>query len=346
MNVPLFLPIAPRPLEDELLSSWQERVACRYGRAVLELERWLEPRTTCAPAIGFEQRDFRPPTAVVELWAQACRLPASSLAGMALSRRARPLAWDVADRSHAGVCPACLDQDTADDGDHYVRRAWSHVEAMVCSRHRQRLRDFCGRCFGSAGFRFHELAGKARLVCMTCLTVVSSCREADRAEPQKTGFLTTLADIVTAVVAGDAGRGPSPEEIMRAAKLLWTPSQADDKPFIAWSGLGLPKGGHGMPAQRTAPLATAALTWRITTLIAIAQLLDLAGARRRFGPPPPFVFQAFAAEPENASQPTLGSAVRQSKETGKPATRLELRSNAEYRSLAEAILASPDWNCP
>jgi hypothetical protein len=341
VRTPRFLPIAPRPFEGELLSSWQERVACRYGRTTLELEHWLDPGADGGWTVGFERRDFNPDDAMIAAWARACRLPASRLAEMALSRRARPLAWYIAERRHRAVCPACLDEDAARDRDHYVRLAWAHVEASVCSRHRQILRDFCGRCFSRVGFRFHGLAGQARLVCGAC-SVVVSCGQADAAEPEKLEFPLALANAVTAVVDGHAG-GASSEDIMRAARWLWAPSQADKKPFIAWFGLGLPTGWHGMPAELAAPLATASLAWRIATLIGVAQLLDLADARRRFGPPPTFLLQAFAAEPDGGSRPASRSAVRPSGETETPATKLKLRSDAEYRALAEAILASPDW---
>ncbi len=337
-----FLPVAPRPFDDELLSSWQERVACRYGRSALELERWLDRGTGHGWTGSFGQRDFNPDEAVIAAWARACRLQARRLADMALSRRPRPLAWYVADRPHRAVCPACLDEDAARGQDHYLRRAWAHVEALACAQHRQRLRDFCGRCFSRAGFRFHGLDGQARLVCDRCSTVVS-CREADRAEPEKLEFLVALADAVTAVVDGEAGDNRPQEDIMRAARLLWTASQADNKPFIAWSGLGLPTGWHGMPAERAAPLATASLAWRITTLIGVAQLLDLADARQRFGPPSTFLQQAFVAGPEKGSRPASSSAVPPFNETAKPATKIKLRSDAEYRVMAESILANPEW---
>ena len=53
------LPVAPRPFDGELLSSWQARVACHYGRTAAELELWLDPSS--GPDIGgFERRDFDP----------------------------------------------------------------------------------------------------------------------------------------------------------------------------------------------------------------------------------------------------------------------------------------------
>ena len=342
MKRPRFLPLAPRPFDDELLSCWQQRVACRYGRSVLELERWLGPDAGHSWTGDFEQRDFSPDEAVIAIWARACRLPARRLAEMALLGRSRPLAWYVAAQPDRAVCPACLDEDAASGQDHYLRCGWAHIEAFVCSRHRQRLQDFCERCFSRSGFEFHGLAGNARLVCMTCSTVVTS-RQADRAEPEKLEFLVTLADAVTSIVSVEAKNGQKRDEIMRAAQLLWTSSRTDDRPFIAWSGFSLPTGRQGMPLERAAPLATASLDWRIATLIGVAQLLNLADARRRFGPPSTFLLKAFTAEQDQERQPKSKFAVRPSGVAETPMTKLNLRSDAQYRALAEAILASPDW---
>ncbi len=41
MMVSARLPVAPRPYQDELLSSWMARVAARYGSEALELVVYL-----------------------------------------------------------------------------------------------------------------------------------------------------------------------------------------------------------------------------------------------------------------------------------------------------------------
>jgi hypothetical protein len=127
------------------------------------------------------------------------------------------------------ICAACLDEDEAHGRDHYLRYSWAHVEALVCARHRQHLRSFCGRCFSRAGFRFHCFAGKARLICVGC-SVIVSCGKADAAEPKELTFLLALADAVSAGIDGDAGDGASSDEILRAAQWLWAPSERNGKP--------------------------------------------------------------------------------------------------------------------
>jgi hypothetical protein len=335
-----FLPIAPRPFDNELLSCWQDRVACRYGRTAAELELWLNRHTDRRPT-GFEKRDFEPADTLIRTWAQACRMAESHLAKMALCSLPRPLAWYLAARQQA-VCPACLGEDETGGRDHYVRRPWVHVEALVCSRHGKELLDICGRCFSRAGFRFHCVEGRARLICASCSTVVTRV-ELDKTSPERMDFLLALSrEISVAVDALAPGGNANREEIARAARLLWAPSQANGKPFIMWLDPSLPSGWSGMPSERQAPLATASLAWRRATLIGAARLLDLAGARRCFGSPPAFLLTMFVAGGTALSLrlPRSDELPDEKKPSEKP---IALRSDAEYRALAEKILTSPEW---
>jgi hypothetical protein len=84
-----FLPVAPRPFEDELLSSWQGRIACRYDLCAEHLTERLGVARQDR-SIGFWGRDFAPADAAVSAWARACRLPDERVRGMALSTRRRP----------------------------------------------------------------------------------------------------------------------------------------------------------------------------------------------------------------------------------------------------------------
>ncbi|MER9606476.1 TniQ family protein [Mesorhizobium sp. M0243] len=335
-----FLPIAPRPFGNELLSRWQDRVACRYGQTAAELELWLDRRTD-RPPIGFEKRDFKPADTMIRTWAQACRMAESPLAKMALCRLQRPLAWYLAAHRQA-VCPACLREDETGGHDHYVRRSWVHVEALVCARHGTALLDICGRCFSRAGFRFHCVEGKARLICANCSTVVTRVAP-DKTSPERMDFLLALCrEISLAVDALAPGGNANREGITRAARLLWAPSQANGKPFIMWLDPSLSSGWRGMPSERQAPLATASLAWRTATLIGAARLLDLARARQCFGSPPAVLLTMFSAGGMDVSlrAPGKEELPGEKKPSAKP---IGLRSDAEYRVLAEKILTSPEW---
>lgn len=65
---------------------------------------------------------------------------------------------------------ACLNEDAEGGRDHYCRRSWARVEAVVCSRHKISLEINCGRCFGIGLFKFRStLTGTVGLFCGDCM---------------------------------------------------------------------------------------------------------------------------------------------------------------------------------
>jgi hypothetical protein len=88
----------------------------------------------------------------------------------------------------------------------------------------------------------------------------------------------------------DDERRSQADELMRAARQLWMPPCARSwtrTPFIARVVPGAPRLPFiGARADMSEPLATVPLGWRMVTLIGVAQLLDLAGARQSLGAPP------------------------------------------------------------
>ncbi|MGX5850870.1 TniQ family protein [Mesorhizobium sp. PL10] len=332
------MPLAPRPFDDELLSSWQGRVACRYGCTLRDIESWLDKDINDGWRGGLIGRDFDPGEAMILLWARACRMDTGRLARMALRRQGRTESGYIHDRWHQGVCPACLDEDRAGDRDHYIRSVWSRVEAMVCPRHMTMLRDTCGLCFARTGFRFDCRQGRGRLVCGSCSAPVSFGR-ADRAASARQSFLLALADSV-ALALDEGPQGAAANDIMRAARLLWSPSQPGGKPLIAW--MGNPRlSVSDIPADCDEPLASARLSGRLVTLLGIARLLDLADARSRIGPPPDFLVEKFSAG--DLSLSAARRVARRSQNVERPAVTYTPRSDAEYRALANEILASAKW---
>jgi hypothetical protein len=133
--------------------------------------------------------------------------------------------------------------------------------------------------------------------------------------------------------------------VLRAAWLLWAPPRARGRsrtPFIArvaWDAPHPPL--TGAAEDRSEPLATASMGWRMMTLVAVAQLLDLGGARQGLGSPP-FTLDQLAewtGEARPAFRPRPARPV-----AGGPAhLRAPLRAPEEYRRLAQAILASEEW---
>jgi hypothetical protein len=343
------LPIVPRPFEDELFSSWQGRVACRYDLSGDGLSEWLGVGGCDRRVIDFARRDFSPAGDVIVSWAKACRLPEEQLREMILSTRPRPQGWYVwGEGTAAGahrrpVCLACLDADADAGRDHHLRRSWALVEACICDRHKSFLSEACPYCLSNLGFRFKACGGLARLVCARCDRAARRLGPMGEAAPSGIqSFFGTLAGVIAQ--ASDDRRSRA-DSLMRAARLLWArPSGrgGSGTPFIAGLVPGVPR----LPStearvDRSEPLATVSLGWRIATLMGVAQLLDLGEAQQHWGPPP-FTFDQLAewtGEARPAARPKRIHPVA----SGLPHDRGPIRTAAEYRALAETILASAEW---
>ncbi|MCE6078365.1 TniQ family protein [Agrobacterium vitis] len=335
-QIPL-LPIAPRPYPDELISSWQARVACRYGCTPGEIEHWLGHEDRPSASGSIELRDFRPDPLVLRSWARTARLKIAEVEAMMLSRSVRSIAWYVTDRREQGTCPDCLDEDVSVGRDHYLRREWAHVETAVCRKHRCMLQDWCGHCFARDRFRFECIAEEARLICGHCSTAVLGGQK--KVEGTATvDFLLMLTAEIDAAIEGREGGGAL-DEIKAAIETLWSPSQTNGKPFIAWLDLKFPFGRIPAFTARSNPLVCLSLPWRIVTFMAVAQLLDLAQARQWLGPPPSYLERELA----NRKRKSLPQAAETPHSVGTLETLPKLRPDIEYHQLAEQILASQDW---
>jgi hypothetical protein len=288
-----FLPIAPRPFEDELLSSWQGRVACRYDLSGDGLSEQLGVVRYDRRVVGFAGRDFAPGAEAISIWARASRLSEGRVREMALSTRPRPrgcYVWgegNVAGAFRRPVCPACLDEDADARRDHHIRRSWALVESCICDRHDRVLSETCPNCSSSLGFRFRNRGDAARLVCIRCDRVVRSFASADAAAPPG---MHSFFGMFTSILAEPVDeRRSKADELMQAARLLWAPPRARSwsrTPFIARVMPDTPRlPSIGTRVDRREPLATVSFGWRMVTLIGVAQLLDLGGARQFSGSP-------------------------------------------------------------
>lgn len=343
------LPIAPRPIGGELLSSWQGRVACRYGLSSDGLATLLGAKPDSGRVTRFAERDFAPDAGQIRAWASACRIDHGALRALMLSGRSRPQGCYVwGEGTQAGafrtpVCVACLDEDVDAGGDHHIRRAWAHVETLTCSRHYRVLAEMCPHCLSSTGWRFGTCDQDARVVCVRCARVVRSLRAS--AAVANSRFREALSALSAGL--GDAIDNTSSvaDDLMRVARLLWTAPHGRGgslTPFIASVLTDRPLPSVEAQVDRNEPLATIPLGWRMATLIAVAQLLDLADARRDFGPPPVSIERLLewtGGSPREAATRRVPNRV-----CATPTNRRrKLRDATEYRAMAEAILASDDW---
>lgn len=337
------LPIAPRPEDDELLSSWQGRVACRYDLVHDEISEWLGVRGS-SRCTRFAERDFAPPAEAVQAWATACRLSESRVGSLALSVRSRSRGWYVWGEGRVPgalrrpVCPVCLDEDVAAGRDHHVRRSWALVEILICNRHARSLEEACRCCLGSVGFRFVSSGEAARLACVACSRMVGAAVHPRR----HSGFGDILGALSASIARAIADQPAMAERIMQIARLLWTPPSPRTgrrTPFVAdvVRELRLPSSVETW-VDKAEPLATAPLGWRAVTLLGIAKLLDVDGPWQdqvRL----PFTIEQMVAWTEEPRPPPR----RKEMHAALSHNQLSRRSEAEYLALARSILASEEW---
>jgi len=339
----IILPIAPRPIGGELLSSWQGRVACRYGLSGDELAVLIGARPDARHVARFADRDFAPSTEAIGAWTRACRIDEDSLNALRLSKGQRLLDWCVwGEAPQAGsfqrpICLVCLDEDAEAGGDHHLRSDWMLVERVTCSRHGRVLTEACPHCLADLGWRFKVCSEAACLVCAHCDRRISARTGPDVFVPSP---FPQAMEAVSMHFRHAIDTAPSEaDRIMRVARLLWALPESCSRsraPFITKlvdTRLSPSVGAH---VDRNAPLATLPLGWRMMTLIAIAQLLDLGGARCEFGPPP--VSLKRLVEWTGRSTPARAPPTPQS-----PSDRIVTRSVTDYRAMAETILASDEW---
>lgn len=126
---PKKLPIVPRPLPDELLSSWLERIALFYGGDYELAHGALFGR---AGRFALDQT----PDIDSDRELRRCM---SRWTGVRLSRVPALLGVPAGDclptRARLSYCAACWDDDVASGNPPYVRRRWAHWSAVHCDRH-------------------------------------------------------------------------------------------------------------------------------------------------------------------------------------------------------------------
>lgn len=326
--IPL-LPLAPRPFEDELISSWQGRVAVRYALGIAEIDTWLSLSNSVS-----EDHDVHPDPENLRRWARACRVRRDVVEKLALSHHAAPFGYVLRSRWR-GICPACLEDDRRNHRDQYLRRTWSRAETVACPIHRLRLRYFCPGCFTQCGFRFEYRDGLAELICSGCLTAVS------RAPPKTSEVRHADLLIATMEAVNDAKTGTGEanlDEINKAIRFLWTVSPNGTRPEISFFNVEHTFGRAFLPVGPHGPMVCLSITWRAATLLTIAQMLDIGSARCAFGPPIgglAFAFHQF----ERGSAPEERTCRQSKQKTIKIG--LSLRSDDMYLRLATRAIDGP-----
>ncbi|CDZ64141.1 Hypothetical protein NGAL_HAMBI2605_57160 [Neorhizobium galegae bv. orientalis] len=229
---------------------------------------------------------------------------------------------------HRGVCPACLDEDAEEGRDHYCRRSWAFVEAVVVP--------------GT------ELA--SRLTVLGVFTAV--CFSFGRHLPESPGCFAVIATRLSprsgfgAAIRQTCCRSPfcSARPSARAGRSL----NASGRQAASF-GRHVRKGCHISPRwvyrcpmvsdrwsrQSRPPLTSLPPAWRTVTITAIANLLfGVPSKAARLSPSVREAFRKFERRPvpeyHEVSSPTWAVPV------------MKLRTETEYRQLARGIVESGD----
>lgn len=275
MMVSARLPVALRPYQDELLSSWMARVSARYGSEPLELTVYLAGQGG-RDAGARQADDVVPAMGLLRLWAKACRIDPERLRRRSLASRYpdRLRAWLLTET--VPVCLACFDADVAAGRDAYLRGHWRLAEQAVCPAHRTMFLDLCPTCRGRLRLSFRMLNGLLRPFCRKCDAVLT--RGGGKTEdPLKADFAAGILELqrqISEMVRGDSGRL---DRLEYAIRTLWAPLDRDGaaRPVLA---LWYDEAGWNCPFEaraavgRSAPLQHLSVSWRALTLVILQDI--------------------------------------------------------------------------
>lgn len=278
MTASVRLPVAPRPFQDELLSSWMARVAARYGAEPLRLMVYLAGQG--GRGAGARQvDDVAPEMELLRLWAKACRIDPERLRRRSLASRYpdRPRDWLLTET--VPVCLACFDADVAAGRDAHLRVNWRLAEQVVCPAHRAMLLDRCPGCRGRLRLSLRMLNGLLRSFCRKCDAVLTG-GGGEREELSKADFAAGVLNLqsqISRIVRGNPVRF---DRLEHAIHTLWAPLDHDGaaRPVLA---LWYDEPGWNCPYEAraavggSAPLQHLSVRWRALTLVI---LHDLFGA--------------------------------------------------------------------
>ena len=201
------LPLAPRPMADELLSSWMSRVGCIYNFDKDHLRHLVTPNfhERCEPPF-FPTCciDIRPMKLEIANLAWATRLEEPYLTRLTLAE-VHPqwamhwFAWDCVTYSWSDQedrygtdlaqswCRYCLQEDVLKSGHCYLRRHWSYTGFGFCHRHRVPLQHVCSFCQTACDSVFDRHGSGNRICCRTCSRAFDDNAIHPRQTPETSG---------------------------------------------------------------------------------------------------------------------------------------------------------------
>jgi len=159
------IPLAPRPLPGEAVTSWIGRIAARYDLPPAALITGLRDGGGI-PASRLASIDRSPDPELEHLLAKAACVEVGRIG--ALRAAAHGLSdWAAPFRDTLAWCPVCVREDVARWGESYEHAIWRLSCCAVCVTHGQVLVQVCPLCARGRG-EYHPSGGRWRLVCESC----------------------------------------------------------------------------------------------------------------------------------------------------------------------------------
>jgi hypothetical protein len=160
--VPEVLPVAPRPIAGELISSWLLRVSFANGLTLAQLVQGIEARFPEVPLRGAFIDDQLSASARSAL-AKFSRVTEENVKALELGQQfpilpiewiSRSIDWDfgsadrfVEGRARYAFCPLCIQEMSRRTQTVWIRSEWAFVFQTHCKRHRTPLVESCAVCF-------------------------------------------------------------------------------------------------------------------------------------------------------------------------------------------------------
>jgi hypothetical protein len=184
------LPLAPRPIKGELLSSWMARVSAVNGLTISELIEYADGTSNRAKIMQFDCDTSR---SLIAGLAQACCISQDSLAEIDLCAQLPnapawlflPVAHNVLTghkRSTIAIpsCPACLGDHERKATSPYWRVEWALALVTLCPEHLDFLSKYCHHCLlGLLSVVAHPQHGRLVVRCTSCFQPAASRPVAD-----------------------------------------------------------------------------------------------------------------------------------------------------------------------
>ncbi len=221
------LPLAPRPLPGEAISSWAARTAARYDLSATDLAARL-PGSRAGGAGHWNMRwlDYRAdPGLEAALAAGAQVAPERLQALRVVLGDGSTSCWH---RAGVAWCPACVHEDLARWGETYEHATWRLGCCVLCPDHGIRLNDQCRRCLPASRAHFGHADGRMTLVCAQCARVLDPPKGEDTDADDNRflafdlvatpGLTRTVGALQADLVAALAGVAPDrPGDVLRSA---------------------------------------------------------------------------------------------------------------------------------